>query len=292
MSTLIQTIVSLSVLGIMGIIILIFDKLATPKRRGFFEKDQNLSYPYHGSTVKAFVLHIVGILIPLCLILLHHFVKSGKKFEMPKRSQWKENFAILALPTFIGYLFGAGATEILTMVGKYNAGRLRPHFFDVCKPGNYSTNDDLEYIEEYDCGGNSIQFPDIDDRNKRIREVSLSFPSGHASFAFQAATFIVLYLQAKFSKNDFARKSLLVPFAQIVMIAAAFFVAVSRVMDYKHHPTDVIAGGLIGTITQILNCFGATLIFSEADEPLASQPSEESIALRTKNENETPKTEL
>ena len=84
------------------------------------------------------------------------------------------------------------------------------------------------------------------------------------------------------------RKSLLVPFAQIVMIAAAFFVAVSRVMDYKHHPTDVIAGGLIGTIVQILNCFGATLIFSEEDEPLASR-SEESIALRERNENESPK---
>ena len=156
MSTLVQTGVSLSVLGIMGIIILIFDKLATPQRRGFFEKDQNLFYPYHGSTVKAFVLHIVGILIPLCLILLHHFVKSGKKFE---RKKWKENFVILALPTFIGYLFGAGATEILTMVGKYNAGRLRPHFFDVCKPENYSTNADLEYIKEYDCGGNPIHFP-------------------------------------------------------------------------------------------------------------------------------------
>ena len=75
------------------------------------------------------------------------------------RKKWKENFVVIALPTFIGYLFGAGATEILTMVGKYNAGRLRPHFFSVCKPGNYSTNVDLEYIEEYDCGGNSIQFP-------------------------------------------------------------------------------------------------------------------------------------
>ena len=156
MSTLVQTIVSLSVLGIMGIIILIFDNLATPKRRGFFEKDQNLLYPYHDSTVKAFILHIVGILIPLCLILLHYFVKSGKKNE---RKKWKENLVVIALPTFIGYLFGAGATEILTMVGKYNAGRLRPHFFSVCKPGNYSTNVDLEYIEEYDCGGNSIQFP-------------------------------------------------------------------------------------------------------------------------------------
>ena len=156
MSTLVQTIVSLSVLGIMGIIILIFDNLATPKRRGFFEKDQNLLYPYHVSTVKAFILHIVGILIPLCLILLHYFVKSGRSGS--GRKKWKENFVVIALPTFIGYLFGAGATEILTMVGKYNAGRLRPHFFSVCKPGNYSTNVDLEYIEEYDCGGNSIQF--------------------------------------------------------------------------------------------------------------------------------------
>ena len=76
------------------------------------------------------------------------------------------------------------------------------------------------------------------------------------------------------------------------MIAGAFYTGVSRVIDYKHHPTDVIAGGLIGTLIQILNCFSATLIFSREDEsPRSQQNEEESISLRTKNQNETKKTQ-
>jgi len=295
----IQTFVSLFVLGVLGIIILIFDHLATPHRRGYFNRDQSLSYPYHGSTVKAVWLHIVGILVPFCLIFLHHFLKNGRKWKVPKRSQWKESFVILALPTFIGYLFGAGATEVVTMIGKYSVGRLRPHFFEVCQPdpeSGYVSNSQFtsgdQYNYGYDCKGNADQFPDLNERNKRIKEVSLSFPSGHASFAFQAATFTVLYLQAKFSQNPFARKSLLVPFFQVLVIAGAFYTGVSRVIDYKHHPTDVIAGGLIGTLIQILNCFSATLIFSREDEsPRSQQNEEESISLRTKNQNETKKTQ-
>ena len=56
-----------------------------------------------------------------------------------------------------------------------------------------------------------------------MREVSLSFPSGHSSFVWQAATFTILYLQAKFNKIPWARKSLLVPFFQVFVLAAAFF---------------------------------------------------------------------
>ena len=85
---------------------------------------------------------------------------------MPKRSQWKDSFVILALPTFIGYLFGAGATEVVTMIGKYSVGRLRPHFFEVCQPdpeSGYVSNSQFtsgdQYNYGYDCKGNADQFP-------------------------------------------------------------------------------------------------------------------------------------
>lgn len=49
--------------------------------------------------------------------------------------------------------FGAAATTLTTDIAKYTIGRLRPHFFDVCKP---STNCSLpenqhRYIEEFWC---------------------------------------------------------------------------------------------------------------------------------------------
>ncbi len=32
------------------------------------------------------------------------------------------------------------------------------------------------------------------------------------------------------------------------------FISISRVMNNMHHPTDVIAGAIVGTLAQILNC--------------------------------------
>jgi len=287
----VQTIVSLILLGIMGILILILDQLWKPNPRGFFENDQSLAYPYHGSTIPSHYLHIVGIIIPFFLILLHHFI-NGQKGVTPR---WKNNFAILALPTLIGYLFGAAASQVITDVGKYSVGRLRPHFFAVCKP-DYDETADINgptfpnYVTNYTCQGDADIFPDPEDEENRIREVSLSFPSGHSSFVWQAATFTVLYLQAKFNKIPWARKSLLVPFLQVSVLAVAFFTAISRIMDNKHHPTDVIAGSLIGIISQILNVFGVTLIFSEDSVPISEKSSEESLALRQGNGSENQRT--
>ena len=94
-----------------------------------------------------------------------------------------------------------------------------------------------------------------------VRGARLSFPSGHSSFAFQAAAFTVLYLQTKYCttiKPDvvgFQQQSLLIPFFQVIAISLATFTAVSRIMDYKHHPTDVLAGTLIGVASQSLNFY-------------------------------------
>jgi len=288
MNEIAQTIVSLVILGIMGIVILILDQFWPPNQRGFFADDQSLAYPYHGSTIPSHYLHVVGIIIPFFLILLHHFLNGQKGLN----SGWKKNFAILALPTLIGYLFGAASSQLITDVGKYSVGRLRPHFFDVCKPKYEKPVEELfpNYITNYTCEGNPDIFPDEEERKDRIREVSLSFPSGHSSFVWQAATFTILYLQAKFNKIPWARKSLLVPFIQVFTLAVAFFTAISRIMDNKHHPTDVIAGSLIGVICQILNVFGVTLIFSENSVPKSEKNKEESYALRQGNGSENQRT--
>ena len=55
-------------------------------------------------------------------------------------------------------------------------------------------------------------------------------------------------------------------------------------MDNKHHPTDVIAGSLIGIICQILN----VLIF-ENSVPKSEKNTEESYALRQANRSENQK---
>ena len=75
------------------------------------------------------------------------------------------------------FLVGAAATVVLTDVGKYSIGRLRPHFLAVCKPDfsklNCTTGFQKNFITDYECTGDE----DL------IKEARLSFPSGHASFA-------------------------------------------------------------------------------------------------------------
>ena len=38
---------------------------------------------------------------------------------------------------------------------------------------------------------------------------------------------------------------------QLACFASAFWVALTRVKDHMHHPGDVIAGALIGTLIQV-----------------------------------------
>ena len=40
-----------------------------------------------------------------------------------------------------------------------------------------------------------------------------------------------------------------------MILICAVFTAISRVMDHKHHASDVIAGSIIGIFAQIFNVF-------------------------------------
>ena len=75
------------------------------------------------------------------------------------------------------FLVGAAVNVVLTDVGKYTVGRLRPHFLAVCKPDfsklNCTTGFKKNFITNYECTGDK----DL------TKEARLSFPSGHSSFA-------------------------------------------------------------------------------------------------------------
>ena len=129
---------------------------------------------------------------------------------------------------------------------KYIYELFRPNFFAWCNP-NWDEIDCWEdenrkiprWITNYTCDGtNEEGFAD----NDQIKKAKMSFVSGHASFSCQSAAFVVLYLQSKASSMSKTLKNyyLLLPFIQVAMIVFAFFTCLSRVMDYQHHPGDVI----------------------------------------------------
>ncbi len=130
-------------------------------------------------------------------------------------------WVLIELYRILGYFaIGALCSLLTTEMAKYKIGRLRPYFLDACK---IRLTDELckdkwvvlwlvtarrwfsalilnvrhsscrygynIFVTDYRCKGN----PDS------IREASKSFLSGHSSFSFYCATFLIVYLHARLS---------------------------------------------------------------------------------------------
>jgi len=79
--------------------------------------------------------------------------------------------------------------------------------------------------------------------------------SGHSSFSFYCATFLVIYLQARLNKipptvsclgTVATILKLIRPFVQFGVFILAFWIALTRISDYFHHPMDVTCGAIVG----------------------------------------------
>ncbi|CAJ1070769.1 phospholipid phosphatase 1 isoform X2 [Xyrichtys novacula] len=181
-----------------------------------------------------------------CLLVYLKRLKSKSSFGSYVSSVYK------AVGTF---LFGAAMSQSLTDIAKYSIGRLRPHFLDVCKPDWKQINCSLgEYIEDFTCTGDA----------RMSNEGRLSFYSGHSSFSMYCMLFLALYLQARL-QTDWAR--LLRPTIQFFLIAASVYTGLSRVSDYKHHWSDVLAGLLQGALMALLVVFFVSDFFKPRVAP-------------------------
>ena len=63
-----------------------------------------------------------------------------------------------------------------------------------------------------------------------------SFPSGHATTSFACATVLASY----------------VPRLRVPLFVLAALIAISRVYNAMHYPTDVLAGAVLGVLTALL----------------------------------------
>ena len=81
------------------------------------------------------------------------------------------------------------------------AGRLRPHFIEVCNPNMSMTEaecgslDSPRYVTQFHCLGQ----PGLDtaETEARLKDARLSFVSGHASLGTYAMWFCVVYLHQR-----------------------------------------------------------------------------------------------
>ncbi|XP_078319876.1 putative phosphatidate phosphatase isoform X2 [Crassostrea virginica] len=219
-------------------------------RRGFYCDDESIKHPYKSNTIPTWAASFVGLLLPMLFIV----VIEASRFSVSKRNFMdvtKRKFVISVYRTLTSFFCGAAITQLLTDIAKYSIGRLRPHFYTVCKPSIQNCTWNSGYIEDYDCTGTDLE---------AIQEARLSFPSGHSSITMYCMFFLVMYLQ---NRMRWRKCWLVRPVIQILVFIIAYYTSISRISDYMHHWSDVLAGSFLGITVSILVVFFVSDVMSD-----------------------------
>ncbi|CAH2042654.1 unnamed protein product, partial [Iphiclides podalirius] len=218
---------------------------AEPYQRGYFENDETLRLPYKKQQISEGLLAGLGFAFIIIAVVLTEIVRDkqgrgiGEKFvsgTLVPGWAW-ESYVTIGI-----YTFGAACQQLFVNAAKYVIGRLRPHFFDVCRPVPNSSSplNELGYIQAYTCLGADAS---------RIKEMRLSFPSAHSSFAMYTAVFFIMHVQAK---GKWRGSKLLRHGGQYVALMGAWYVGLSRVADHMHHWGDVAVGFVVGAVCAVV----------------------------------------
>ena len=249
-----------------------------PHARGFYCKDQGIDKPFiKDEQVPVmdcfFIWASIAVITLVGVELVHGLVYRPMMYQ-------DLNIPPIAFELYriIGsFVVGASFTMAITEIVKVTIGEFRPHFLSICF-GNKDDCTNEGWNENFnfstDCKNPTNYDLSEEDWKKKLTDARKSFLSGHSSFSFFSAVFLALYLKSRLSQLRSKERYMgnktglawaewilvglkaLRPFLQFSYLALAFYIALSRVSDYYHHPRDVIAGGLLGTL-------GAYLTYTE-----------------------------
>ena len=144
-------------------------------------------------------------------------------------------------------------------IGKNVIGWPRPNFIAHCQPNvTCNASNKLTYITNFKCLNLNTQ--------EELEDILKSFPSAHASFAAYVAFFLAFYIQERFRVFPNTFKTVIGPFLQLSIISIFYWSALTRVSDFVHHPVDVLAGLLLGTIVAIWARLQLKCLLNEIDQ--------------------------
>ncbi|XP_075980914.1 putative phosphatidate phosphatase [Anticarsia gemmatalis] len=236
-----KIIIDFIVLACVGIPLLVLLLWIEPYERGYFEDDMSLRLPFKPQQISIGALAISGFVIVISTILIVEVVRDkqgkgiGEKFlsgSLIPGWLW-ESYNTIGI-----FVFGAACQQLTSDLAKAVIGRLRPHFYDLCNPSPTGGSTSSTYITSYTCLSTAIT-------ESQKKDMKMSFPSSHSSFAMYCAIFFVLYLQVKCKWRG---SKLLRHAVQFAAVIGAWYVGLSRVVDHMHHWSDVAVGFAIGAV--------------------------------------------
>ncbi|KAG7705592.1 hypothetical protein KL949_002834 [Ogataea haglerorum] len=205
---------------------LIFERIE-PYQRQFTVNDLTISHPFapvervSGKMLLWIVTVSPPLIIAFCVLLL-----------TPKQHK----FYVLYV-SILGQFVALGTCVFVTDVFKNWIGRCRPDFLDRCQPDPTAIKDTLYYAKEI-CTTKYKQ---------RLLDGFRTTPSGHSSMSFAALGYTSLWLLGQLQAT---RTEVGAWRSVVAMLPAlyAFYVAMSRTQDYRHHFVDVLLGSVLGSL--------------------------------------------
>ncbi|XP_012722467.2 phospholipid phosphatase 3 [Fundulus heteroclitus] len=240
-------------------------KAVSPYKRGFICGDPSITYPYlPNEAISDELLIAGGIIITGLAIALGECYRV--RFQSVSSKSFVRNLYVSCLYKELGsFLFGCCIGQSLTNMAKLSVGRLRPHFLSACGVTYASLNcTPGTYVATVTC-------PNADPQLEE--EARKSFFSGHASFAMYTLLYLAFYLQARLTWRG-AR--LLRPLLQFFLVLLAVYTGLTRISDYRHHPSDVLTGYIQGALTAYWVAFYVSPMFKRFTSDLSAAQTPDS----------------
>lgn len=218
------------VLFVVGFVVV--EYVTTPFERHLTPRAlDDVKYPFdRHNTVPPWLVPIYGLVLPVVLAVVYHAMMNCEIRE----------FHDLVFGALINLAITAAATGFL----KETLGRPRPNFFERCYGDTYSTAEPFDHDNPFD----QLNPPDCTNPNKaEVAEGRRSFPSGHSSWAMCSMFYITLFLIGKMRVFD-GRGHVWKLVVSLVPTWLAIVIGITRIDDYMHHWTDVVAGWLLGML--------------------------------------------
>lgn len=138
-----------------------------------------------------------------------------------------------------------GLSEGTTVLLKLYVRRRRPNFYALCGLAVDAGNDN----NRPGAAGTARCTAETD----HVVEGNLSFPSGHSSLVACGMAFLVWYLHGWSMTASASRRRQRVGISAMLLhtclpLGWALFVGASRLADHWHHPSDVVAGLILGVL--------------------------------------------